>query len=143
MHRGHSIGKAVQESELSRLFILFLQIYEVALYVEEKGAKAEFWRLSKAGFFKTLDEETLCSALLEGKFSKLLQIRLLRSVTSSQLTGEIGRDLEPRLARTGNEALWLRFKDYVDNKSLEKGSNFMALVHGTAHFRKDSTLFSL
>ena len=106
--------------------------------MEEKGAKAEFLRLQKAGFFETHDEETMCRALLEGKFNKLLQIRLLRSVTPSQLTGEIGRDLEPRLAKTGNEALWNRFKDYVGDKSLNKGVNFMALIHGKSHVSPSS-----
>ena len=99
--------------------------------MEEEGARAEFLRLSKAGFFKNLNEETMCQALLQGKFSKLLQMRLLRSVTPSQLTGEIGRDLQPRLAKTGNEALWQRFEDYVRDKSINKGANFIALVHGT------------
>ena len=113
-----------------------MQIYEVALYVEEKGARAEFLRLHKAGFFKQLDEETMSKALLEGRFNKLLQIRLLRSVTPSQLIGEIGRDLEPRLAKTGNEALWNKFKNYVGDKSLGKGVNFMALIHGEAQFVK-------
>ena len=107
-----------------------LQIYEVALYIEEKGARREFLRLQKAGFFQQHDEETMCQALLEGNFNKLLQIRLLRSVTPSQLTSEIGRDLEPRLAKTGNQALWNKFEDYVRGKSLEKGVNFMALIHG-------------
>ena len=113
--------------------VCILQIYEVALYVEEKGARSEFLRLQKAGFFEQHDDETMCNALLEGKFNKLLQIRLLRSVTPSQLTGEIGRDLEPRLAKTGNEALWNRFEDYVGDRSLDKGVNFMALVHGELH----------
>ena len=103
------------------------------MYVEEKGAKAEFLKLQEAGFFKDHDEETMCKALLEGSFNKLLQIRLLRSVTPSQLTGEIGRDLEPRLAKTGNEALWNKFEDYVGDRSLNKGVNFMALVHGSPH----------
>lgn len=100
--------------------------------MEEESIRAEFRRLYKDGYFQQLDEKTLCKALLQGRFKKLLQIRLLRSVSSSQLTGEIGKDLQPRLAKTGNEALWQRFTDYVSKKSLRSGASFMALVQGDA-----------
>ena len=110
-----------------------VQIYEVSLYAEDKSARAEFSRLSTAGFFKKVDENTLCKALIDGKFNKLLQIRLLRSVTASQLTGEIGRDLKPRLGKTGNDTLWRRFTDYVNRQSLTNGASFMALIHGKQH----------
>jgi len=102
----------------------------VAFYVEEKQARAEFKRLEEEGFFKNQDHETFCRALVTGRFKKLLQIRLLRSVSPSQLTGEIGRDLEPRLQRGGNQELWDQFVTYVNTKAIDNGASFLALVEG-------------
>ena len=109
-----------------------LQLYSVALYVEEEPAIAELKRLQKAGFFKDYTEDTLCQALLAGTFKKLLQIQLLRNVTYSQFTDEIGRDLQPRLAKTGDMALWTAFESYFKGKDLSKGSNLLALWKGAA-----------
>lgn len=111
-----------------------MQIYEIALYVDMAGAQVEFARLQKAGFFTDFGTETMCRALLQGKFSKLLQVKLLRNVSPSQLTGEIGRDLQPRLAKTGDQALWERFTHYVSDKEIKKGASFMALIRGKFHY---------
>jgi hypothetical protein len=45
-----------------------VQIYEVAFYVEDEEARAEFQRLEKEGFFKTQDTDTFCRALLTGRY---------------------------------------------------------------------------
>lgn len=86
--------------------------------------------MEKDGFFKDYSEAELCRAVVVGKFKKLLQIQLLRSVTYSQFIGEIGRDLKPRLDKSGDDALWLKFADYFRSKSLWNGTNVLALWKG-------------
>ena len=44
--------------------------------------------------------------------------------------GEIGRDLQPRLDASGDHDLWLKFTDYFKDKSLQNGSNLLALILG-------------
>ena len=67
--------------------IAALQLYAVALYVEEDAASAELKRLDKKGFFKDYSIDSLADGLIHGSFKKLLQIQLLRTVTYSQFTG--------------------------------------------------------
>lgn len=107
-----------------------MQLYAVALYVEEATATAALRAMDKQGFFTDYSEEELCRALLVGDFRKLLQIRLLRSVTYSQFIDEIGRDLKPRLDKSGDDDLWLRFADYFRNRSLDNGTDVLALWNG-------------
>ena len=107
-----------------------MQLYAIALYVEEDEAVKELKRLESEGFFTNYSTNTLCQALLQGSFKKFLQFRLLRDVSYSQFTGEIGRDLKPRLDSSGDPSLWMRFAGYFQDKSLSKGSSLLALIKG-------------
>jgi len=55
-----------------------VQIYEVAFYVEEKQARAEFKRLEEEGFFKNQDHETFCRALVTGRSAKCQPLYILQ-----------------------------------------------------------------
>lgn len=98
--------------------------------MEEEAATQELQRMEKEGFFKDYSDDTLCAALVQGNFKKFLQIQLLRDVTYSQFTGEIGRDLKPQLDRTGDDDLWNQFEDYFKDKDLSRNSNLLALIKG-------------
>ena len=45
-----------------------MQIYEIAFYAEEKEARAEFQRLEKEGFFNSKDPDSICQALVTGRY---------------------------------------------------------------------------
>ena len=80
------------------------QVYEGALYVEKQTAAAELRRLQAEGFFGQGDYSTdrLCAALAAANATRVLQLRLLRSITGRQFTDALSKSLEPRVAGTGD-----------------------------------------
>ena len=78
-------------------------MYEAALYVDATAAAAELRRQEAAGFFAGGDYGTnrMCEALASGDFSRVLHLRLLRSITGAQFSDALSESLEPRIAGTG------------------------------------------
>lgn len=52
------------------------------------------------------------------------------SVTPSQFNAELGKDLKPRLEKTGDQGLLPQFLDYFKDKSLSYLSQLLALWEG-------------
>ena len=104
----------------------FVQLYAVALYVEEDAAKQELQRLDKKGFFQDYSVDSLCAGLQQGSFAKFLDIRLLRTVTYSQFTGT-----EPKSCLAGMRFLLL---SSTTKKSTSIALDFSLLpLTGPAH----------
>lgn len=82
-------------------------MYEGALYVEEETAAAELRRLQAEGFFRQGDYSTdrLCAALAAANATRVVQLRLLRSITGKQFTDALSESLAPRVAGTGELTL--------------------------------------
>ena len=78
-------------------------MYEGALYLEEQAATSELRRLQAEGFFGQGDYSTdrLCAALAAVNATRVMQLRLLRSITGKQFTDALGKSLSPRVAGTG------------------------------------------
>jgi hypothetical protein len=77
-------------------------VYNIALYGEEGPARSELRRLQDEGFFdESYGVSRLCEALEVGVFNKVVQISLLRHITSLQFTGALNDSLEPRLRGSG------------------------------------------
>lgn len=82
-------------------------MYEAALYVDAAAAAAELRRLEAAGFFRGGDYSTgrMCEALAAGAFTRVLHLRLLRSITGAQFSDALSKSLEPRIVGTGAQGL--------------------------------------
>ena len=79
-----------------------LKVYEAGLYVDEATAAAELRRLEAAGFFTGGNHGTdrMCEALAACICTRVLELRLLRSITGKQFSDALRKSLEPRIART-------------------------------------------
>ena len=71
--------------------------------MEEQAAAAELRRLQAEGFFGQGDYSTdrLCAALAAANATRVMQLRLLRTITGRQFTDALGKSLIPRVAGTG------------------------------------------
>ena len=74
--------------------------------MEEERAATELRRLQAEGFFGQGDYSTdrLCAALAAANATRVMQLRLLRSITGRQFTDALSESLAPRVAGTGETA---------------------------------------
>ena len=59
---------------------------------------------------------------------------MLRSATVSQFDTEISKDLQPRLAATGDADLLRPFLDYFADKTFSLGTSLLAMWEGEANY---------
>ena len=64
-----------------------LQIYRVAIYVEQGPATQHIRQLASQGFFKDKSPTHVCSAILQGKFRKMIFARCAALLTLAQEPG--------------------------------------------------------
>jgi hypothetical protein len=71
--------------------------------MEGQTTAAELHRLQAEGFFGQGDYSTdrLCAALAAANATRVMQLRLLRSITGRQFTDALSESLAPRVAGTG------------------------------------------
>ena len=65
----------------------------MAIYVEYQPAKDKATQLQQEGFFQDKSDGHICSLLVQPGFKKVLQLRLLRDVSTSRFTSELSKDL--------------------------------------------------
>ncbi len=103
-----------------------VQVYNVALYVEADPAKATL-QLSDPS------TDSVCSALLNGQFQKVLQIHMLRDVTSTQFKDGLRENLVPNLKKYGGDEHLETFMDFFSDKKIGNGSEIPLLWSGNGH----------
>lgn len=96
------------------------KVYNVALYVEADPAKATL-HLSDSS------TDSVCSALLNGQFEKVLQIHMLRDVTSTQFKDGLRENLIPNLKKYGGNEHLETFMDFFSDKKIGNGSEIPLL----------------
>ena len=71
--------------------------------MDAAAASTELRRLDAAGFFAGGDYSTnrMCEALASGAITRVLHLRLLRSITGAQFSDALSKSLLPRIAGTG------------------------------------------
>lgn len=65
---------------------------------------------------------TVCAALAQGQFRKVLQIQMLRDVTSTQFKDGLRENLVPNLKQYGGEEYLDTFMNFFDDKKIGKGT---------------------
>ena len=100
-----------------------LQVYNVALYVEADPAKATL-------HFPDQNVNSVCDTLCNGKFRKVLQIHMLRDVTSQQFKDGLRENLVPNLKKYGGSEYLETFMDFLNDKKIGKGSEIPLLWSG-------------
>ena len=117
---------ALRESGGRKLIELSIQVYNIALYVEAEPAEAALHQAHLAG--QTTDN--VCAALAQGQFRKVLQIHMLRDITSTQFKDGLRENLVPNLKQYGGEQYLEGFMNFFDDKKIGKGSEIPLLWSG-------------
>jgi len=100
-----------------------IQVYNIVLYVEAAPAKATLQ-------FPDSSPNSVCNALLNGQFQKVLQIHMLRDVTSTQFKDGLRENLVPNLKKHGGDEYLETFMDFFSDKKIGKGSEIPLLWSG-------------
>lgn len=108
-----------------KLGFISVKVYGLAMYVEQNTAMAEIARLKSQGQFKDGDMsvERMCSVLGSLNVTKVVQMHLMRSISSKQFTDAIAEALKPRLQGTSAYSLIAGFERYFAAKSLSTDCN--------------------
>jgi len=77
--------------------------------------------------------DSVCSALLNGQFQKVLQIHMLRDVTSTQFKDGLRENLVPNLKKYGGDEHLETFMDFFSDKKIGNGSEIPLLWSGDGH----------
>ena len=104
----------------------YLQVYNIALYVEAEPAQAALHQ----AHFADKSPDTVCAALARGQFCKVLQIHMLRDITSTQFKDGLRENLVPNLKQYGGEEFLDGFMNFFDDKKIGKGSEIPLLWSG-------------
>lgn len=115
-----------------KLGFISVKVYGLAMYVEQNATMAELARLKSQGQFKDGDTsvERMCSVLGALNVTKVVQMHLMRSVSSNQFTDAIAEALKPRLQGTSAFSLIAGFERYFASKSLATDCNIPIMNTG-------------
>lgn len=103
-----------------RIGFVGFKVYNVALYVEAAPAKATLQ-------FPDSSPDSVCSAISNEHFQKVLQIHMLRDVTSTQFKDGLRENLVPNLKKYGGDEHLDMFMDFFSDKKIGKGSEIPLL----------------
>lgn len=103
-----------------KLGFVGFKVYNIALYVEAVPAKSALHVSDES-------PNTVCGALLNGQFRKVLQIHMLRDVTSQQFKDGLRENLIPNLKKYGGSEHLETFMEFFDDKKIGKGSEIPLL----------------
>lgn len=95
-----------------------LQVYNIALLVEAQPAEAALQQTQ----LPDQSPNTVCAALAQGQFRKVLQIHMLRDITSTQFKDGLRENLVPNVKQYGGEEVLESFMNFFDDKGFGKGS---------------------
>lgn len=111
-------------------------MYNVALYVEAQPAEVALQQTQ----LPDQSPNTVCAALAQGKFRKVLQIQMLRDITSTQFKDGLRENLVPNVKQYGGEEYLESFMKFFDDKGFGKGSMIPLLWSGKEGFMLDCSL---
>ena len=93
-------------------------MYNIALLVEAQPAEAALQQTQ----LPDATTNTVCAALAQGQFRKVLQIHMLRDITSTQFKDGLRENLVPNVKQYGGEEVLESFMNFFDDKGFGKGS---------------------
>lgn len=93
-------------------------MYNIALFVEAQPAEAALQQAR----LPDQTPNTVCAALAQGQFRKVLQFQMLRDVTSTQFKDGLRESLVPNVKQYGGEEYLETFMNFFDDKKLGKGT---------------------
>ena len=96
----------------------YLQVYNIALLVEAQPAEAALQQTQ----LPDPTPNSVCAALAQGQFRKVLQIHMLRDITSTQFKDGLRENLVPNVKQYGGEECLESFMNFFDDKGFGKGS---------------------
>ncbi|KAL3153930.1 hypothetical protein ABBQ32_013492 [Trebouxia sp. C0010 RCD-2024] len=94
------------------------KVYNIALYVEAQPAKAALQQTR----LPNETPNTVCAALAQGQFRKVVQFQMLRDVTSTQFKDGLRENLVPNVKQYGGEKYLDTFMSFFDDKKIAKGT---------------------
>jgi hypothetical protein len=97
-------------------------VYAVFLYVDAAPAAKELGVRSRGGFFDGDADADYAQALADGAFVKALRIDLVRDVDGATFVGALEEALAPRLRLSGDTASLDKFKAFLSDRKLAKGT---------------------
>ena len=86
LHAQHAPASLPYQPDL-QLQIYIAQVYAITLYVEADKAARELGVRKRGGFFQDAGTEGYADAIVDGAFSKLLQVQLVRNVDGETFFG--------------------------------------------------------
>lgn len=107
-------------TRVKKLGFLGFKVYNIALYVEADPAKVSLQLPDQS-------VNGVCQALLDGQFRKVLQIHMLRDVTSQQFKDGLRENLVPNLKKYGGDEYLDKFMEFFTDKKIGKGSEIPLL----------------
>ena len=99
------------------------QVYNVALFIEAAPAKTSL-------HLSSTSPDSVCDALVNGPFEKVLQIHMLRDVTIKQFQDGLKENLIPNLKKYGGTEHLESFMSFFEDKSIVKGAEIPLLWSG-------------
>lgn len=109
------LGAAVRTK---RKAVLFFKVYAIALYVEADRAAKEFNLRDGGGFLK--DDNDFCDAIVDGAFHKVLQLTMVRDVTTEDFVEAIDDSLRPSMEFRGELGALDEFSSYMMTQQLNR-----------------------
>eukprot|EP01025_Chloroclados_australasicus_P017060 TRINITY_DN1869_c0_g1_i9.p1 TRINITY_DN1869_c0_g1~~TRINITY_DN1869_c0_g1_i9.p1 ORF type:complete len:311 (-),score=31.30 TRINITY_DN1869_c0_g1_i9:320-1135(-) len=103
---------------VKKVLMLSAKVYAVAAYVEGAKATNEFGIRSRGGFFDDAVASEYCDAIMDGSFSKMLVIQLVRDVDGATFVEALDEALEPRMSLTGEMSTLEDFKQVFVGRNL-------------------------
>lgn len=103
-----------------KIVLLNFNVYSVGLYVEAERCARELGIRYRGGFFES--DQDYCDAIVDGAFTKVLQIDLVRDVEGQQFTEALEKVLAPKLRIIGEMKNFELFAKFLGEKKLENGT---------------------
>ncbi|KAK9865812.1 hypothetical protein WJX84_006743 [Apatococcus fuscideae] len=120
-----SLGAAVRQKKIA---FVGVKVYAITLYVEADKAARELGVRKRGGFFQDAGTEEYADAIVDGAFSKLLQVQLVRNVDGETFFGALQEALEPRLRLSGDMKPLEEMKAFFAGQNFQKGMNILLLA---------------
>eukprot|EP00891_Asterochloris_glomerata_P000770 jgi/Astpho2/770/Aster-00629 len=99
-----------------------VKVYAVALYVEKATAQAELRRMAQEGQLHDKSVDAMCRALFNGNFCKVVELHMLRSVSTEDFKEGLQENLEPRLHKFGGMEHLKVFMQMFDKHKIVNGT---------------------
>ncbi|GMH41288.1 hypothetical protein BSKO_09198 [Bryopsis sp. KO-2023] len=116
-------------SRSKKIAFINVKVYAMTLYLEAEKAAREFKIRDKGDFMKSGSDSDFCDVMLDGAFHKVLQIRMVRNITSEQFIDAIDRRLRSKMEFMGQLAPLEEFAEFISGQKLNKGTDLLLFWH--------------